>query len=78
MAVLEVILFFYVLFSLCALFVENLPRIVAVILLLPVAPFLCGWEIRRERPFMAWTIIVLWGLLYAVFIIGLFIWATSH
>ena len=69
MVVLEVILFFYVLYWLCVLFIENLPRIVAFILLLPVAPFLCGWEIRRERPFMAWTIIVLWGLLYAVFLL---------
>ena len=71
MAVLEVILFFYVLYWLCVLFIENLPRIVAFILLLPIAPFLCGWEIRRERPFVAWTIIVLWALLYVLALVAL-------
>lgn len=71
MVVLEVILFFYVLYWLCVLFIENLPRIVAFILLLPIAPFLCAWEIRRERPFVAWTIIVLWALLYALALVAL-------
>lgn len=69
MAVLEVILFFYVLFSLCALFVENLPRIVAGILLLPVAPFVCFWETRKERPFVAWLLVVLWVMLLGVILL---------
>ena len=63
MVVVEMILLVYVLYWLF----RSLPRIVLVILLLPVAPFMCAWEIRKERPFVAWTIIVLWMMLYAVF-----------
>lgn len=71
---LEVILCFYVLVSLCWLLVENIPRIVAFILLLPVAPFVCAWEIRKERPFVAWTIIVLWMLFFAIMLLMFVIW----
>lgn len=67
MVVLEVILFFYVLFSLCGLSIRSIPAV----LVFPVAPFLCAWEIRRERPFVAWTIIVLWALLYALALMAL-------
>ena len=69
MAVLEVILFFYVLYWLCVLFIENLPRIVAFILLLPIAPFVCFWETRKEHPFVACVLVVLWALLLAVFLL---------
>ena len=62
MVVIEVILLVYVLYWLF----RSLPRIASVILLLPVAPFMCAWEIRKERPFAAWTIIVLWAMLYAI------------
>lgn len=71
---LEVILCFYVLVSLCWLLFENIPRIVAFILLLPVAPFVCAWEIRKERPFVAWTIIVLWMLFFAIMLLMFVIW----
>ena len=69
MVILEVILLIYLLFCLCGLFIKAIP----VILLLPVAPFLCAWEIRKERPFVAWTIIVLWALLYAFAIVALIV-----
>lgn len=63
MVVIEMILLVYVLYWLF----RSLPRTVAVILMLPVAPFMCAWEIRKERPFVTWTIIVLWVMLYAAF-----------
>ena len=63
MVVFEVMLLVYVLYWLF----RSLPRIVAVILMLPIAPFMCAWETRKERPFVAWTIIVLWVMLYAAF-----------
>lgn len=62
MVVIEMILLVYVLYWLF----RSLPRIVAVILLWPVAPFMCAWETRKERPFVAWTIIVFWVMLYAI------------
>lgn len=61
MVVIEVIFLVYVLYWL----VRSIPRIVSIILLLPVAPFMCAWEIRKERPLVAWTIIVLWVIMYA-------------
>ncbi len=67
MVVLEVILLVYLLFSLCGLSIRSIPAV----LVFPVAPFLCAWEIRRERPFVAWTIIVLWALLYALALMAL-------
>ena len=70
MVVIEMILLVYVLYWLF----RSLPRIVEVILLLPVAPFVCAWEIRKERPFVAWTIVVLQLLLYAVLLL---MWLTG-
>ncbi len=65
MAVLEVILLVYLLYWLF----RSLPRIVAFILLLPVAPFVCFWETRKEHPFVACVLVVLWALLLAVFLL---------
>lgn len=67
MVILEVILVFYLLLCLARFFVKAIP----VALVFPVMPFLCAWEIRKERPFVAWTIVVLWSLLYAVLILML-------
>jgi len=65
MAFVEIILLVYVLVSLAGLLIDALPAI----LLFPIAPFLCAKEIKQERPITAWTIIVLYGLIYA----GLFV-----
>lgn len=73
MAVLEAILFFYLLFCLVGMFVKAIP----VILLLPVAPFLCAAEIKAKQPFTAWLIIALYALLYTVAVFALIIAALS-
>ena len=65
MGILWVILIFYLLFCLARFLVKAIP----VALVFPVMPFLCAWEIRKERPFVAWTIVVLWSLLYAVLLL---------
>jgi hypothetical protein len=65
MVVLEVILFFYLLYWL----VRSLPRIIVVILLLPIAPFVCFWETRKEHPFVAWLLVVLLAMLLGVILL---------
>ena len=65
MVILEVILLVYVLYWLARFLVKAIP----VALVFPVMPFLCAWEIRKERPFVAWTIVVLQLLLYAILLL---------
>lgn len=48
---------------------QFLVKAIPVALVFPVMPFLCAWEIRKERPFVAWTIVVLQLLLYAILLL---------
>lgn len=73
MVILEVILLVYLLISLAMLMIGVLPAI----FLFPVAPFLCAKEFRYEHPLMAWTIFVVWGVLYVAAVIALLISAMS-
>lgn len=70
MWIIGVILTFYLLFCLLRFFIKSIP----VILILPVAPFLLAKELMNERPLTAWTIIVLWALLYLVALFALVVY----
>ncbi len=62
MVLLEVIVFFYLAIFIAGVLLKKLP----VLLLLPFAPFLCGAETIKTRPFLGWTLIILALILYAL------------
>lgn len=62
MVLLEVIVFFYLAIFIAGVLLKKLP----VLLLLPFAPFLCGAETIKTRPFLGWTLIVLALILYVL------------
>lgn len=62
MVLLEVIVFFYLAIFIAGVLLKKLP----VLLLLPLAPFLCGAETIKTRPFLGWTLIILALILYAL------------
>lgn len=69
MVIFEVILLGYLLFCFAKFLVKGIP----VVLILPVAPFLCAKELKDERPVLAWSIIVTWASLYFIACLALFI-----
>lgn len=62
MVLLEVIVLFYLAIFIAGVLLKKLP----VLLLLPFAPFLCGAETIKTRPFLGWTLIVLALILYVL------------
>ena len=62
MVLLEVIVFFYLAIFIAGVLLKKLP----LLLLLPFAPFLCGAETIKTRPFLGWTLIILALILYAL------------
>lgn len=62
MVLFEVIVFFYLAIFIAGVLLKKLP----VLLLLPFAPFLCGAETIKTRPFLGWTLIILALILYAL------------
>lgn len=62
MVLLEVIVFFYLAIFIAGVLLKKLP----VLLSLPFAPFLCGAETIKTRPFLGWTLIILALILYAL------------
>jgi len=73
MVLLEVIVIFYLLIVLIGVLLKNIP----LLLLLPFAPFLCGAETMKTRPFLGWTIIVLATVFYALLAFGIIMECVS-
>ena len=62
MVLVEVIVFFYLVIVFVGMLLKKLP----VLLFLPFAPFLCGAETIKTRPFLGWTLIILALILYTL------------
>lgn len=64
----------YVLYRICYHHGDHmLIRTLLAILLFPVMPLLLAWNLRRERPFIAWLLVVLWVMWLAVILLMCFI-----
>ena len=74
MEILSVIAVFYVLTSLVGLVWDSFHKW-WIIPLLPFAPFIYAYSERKERPWVAWTVGMLYGVL--VLVIG-FIFTMSQ
>lgn len=73
MAFLYAIFAFYLLFCVVGLFLRSIPRI----LIFPVAPFLAAWELRKEKPVTAWTVLIIWSAVYILIAFEIIVYYAS-